>query len=213
MSGLVYLVASGQDGLLPKIAERAYDALGKKNARVAVTYAPVAGDAPMLAFMSERMPRLFPDAQFETIDDDPSVVERADLVFVSGGDPSLGARVLDRTGAGAWLRDARARGTPLMGVSAGTIVLGEWWAAWPEDEGDDDPELARTSLVRCAGVVPGHVFDTHNEEDDWDELRIVAKLADRRGERARFVGVPTGGALVVAGDGSFEVVGAPPFYL
>jgi cyanophycinase-like exopeptidase len=162
--------------------------------------------------MRERMSGLFPGATLETIETDPSVVERADLVFVSGGDPALGARVLNETGAAAWLRDAHARGKPMMGVSAGTIVLGEWWAAWPED-GDDDETLERTSLVRCTGVVRGHVFDTHNEEDDWDELRIVARLARREKEDARFVGIPTGGALVLAADGALEVVGEAPFYL
>jgi hypothetical protein len=212
MGGIVYLVASGQDGLLPAIAKRAQAALGKATARIAVTYAPVAGDLDMLRFMRDRMAGLFPGAILETIETDPSVVERADLVFVSGGDPSLGARVLNETGAAGWLRSAHARGTPMMGVSAGTIVLGEWWAAWPED-GEDDETLERTSLVFCTGVVRGHVFDTHNEEDDWDELRIVAKLAQRERKDVRFLGIPIGGALVFAADGKLEVVGEAPFRL
>jgi hypothetical protein len=212
MSGTAYLVASGQDGLLPQVAQRAYRALGKARARVAVTYAPVAGDAAGLKFMRDRMSGLFPDAIFESLDDDPTALDRADLVFVSGGDPTLGAIVLEQAGASAALREAHARGTPLMGVSAGAILLGDWWVKWP-DEGDDDADLQRTSLVKCTGVVAGHVFDTHNEEDDWDELRIAARLVERAGERAVFLGIPTGGALVVAGDGSIEVVGEQPFRL
>jgi hypothetical protein len=211
--GLVVLVASGQDGLLPAMARRAYGALGKAKARVAVTYAPVAGDAGGLKFMSERMAPLFPDAIVETIEEDSAVVERADLIFVSGGDPTLGADVLERTGAAGWIRAGHARGTPVMGVSAGAIVLGQWWVRWPEDGEDDDEELEQTSLVRCLGIVADHVFDTHNEEDDWDELRVAARLVQRRGESAVFLGIPTRGALVCAADGSMEVVGEPPFRL
>jgi cyanophycinase-like exopeptidase len=164
-----------------------------------------------LTFMSQRMPPLFPDAVLETIDLDPTVVERADLIFVSGGDPTLGADVLERSGASAWIRAAHARGTPVMGVSAGAIVLGQWWVRWPDDD-EDDEQLERTSLVRCLGIVADHVFDTHNEEDDWDELRVAARLVQRQGQAAVFVGIPTRGALVCTG-GSIEVVGEPPFRL
>ena len=101
-----------------------------------------------------------------------------------------------------------------MGVSAGSIVLGAWWAEWPDDEsGTEGEQLARTGLVAGIGAVAGHVFDTHNEEDDWDELRLVAKLCAARGKTARFLGIPTGGALVFHGDGSMETVGNAPFVL
>jgi peptidase E len=223
--GPVYLVGSGGD-LLARVARRAYEALGKKNARVAVTYAPVAGDETGLKFMSERMATLFPDALVERFalhgeeGEMPAgtaraVVDQADLVFVSGGDPTLGAVLLERTGAADWLRQASGRGVPMMGVSAGSIVLGAWWADWSDEDGDDSQEglLARTGLVACVGAVRGHVFDTHNEEDDWDELRLVKKLCERRAERARFLGIPTDGALVFHGDGVMEVVGAAPFRL
>ena len=87
--GRVYLVASGQDGLLGQMAARAMRDIGKTSPRVAVSYAPVEGDERGLRFMSERMPRLFPGATLEAIERDRSVVDRADLVFVSGGDATL----------------------------------------------------------------------------------------------------------------------------
>lgn len=223
--GTIYLVGSGQDRLLPDVAARAYDAIGKKKARVAITYAPVAGDARGLKFMSGRMARLFPDATLERFavagEDAPmslararAIVDSADLVFVSGGDPTLGAKVLARSNASAWLKEANARGVALMGVSAGTIALGAWWADWPDEDGPDpEAELARTKLVGCVGAVASHVFDTHNEEDDWDELRVVAKLCARHRKKASFVGIPTGGALIQHGDGTMETVGVEPFVL
>lgn len=212
MRGRVYLVGSGQDGVLGQVSKRAMKDLGKERPRVAVTYAPVHGDARGLRFMSERMPRLFPGAVLEAIEEDPAVLDRADLVFVSGGDPTAGAKELQRTGADAWIREASARGVPAMGVSAGAILLGEWWVDWPEDE-EDDPQLERTQLVRCTGVVRGHVFDTHDEEGGWEELRTADELLRRRGETPQLLGIPTGGALVFGQDGGMEVVGNPPFRL
>jgi len=229
MNGTSYLVGSGEDALLTSVALRAHQAIGKAIGKarvtVAVSYAPVAGSARGLKFMSSRMPLLFPGADIERFAvagekgamrpaEARAVVERADLVFVSGGDPALGARLLDASGASAWIRDAHARGVATMGVSAGSIALGAWWADWPEDEsGDESEQLARTGLVAGIGAVAGHVFDTHNEEDDWDELHIVAKLCAAHGKTARFIGIPTGGALVFHGDGTMEPVGNPPFIL
>jgi cyanophycinase-like exopeptidase len=225
MNGTSYLVGSGEETLLTEVAQRARKAIGKPTARVAVSYAPVAGDARGLEFMSQRMARLFPGAElsrFAVAGEEGAtppevaraIVARADLVFVSGGDASLGARLLDESGASAWIRDAHARGAATMGVSAGSIALGAWWADWPDDEtGTEREQLERTTLVAGIGVVAGHVFDTHNEEDDWDELRLVAKLCAARGKAASFLGIPSGGALVFHRDGSMEAVGKPPFVL
>jgi hypothetical protein len=223
MRGTVYLVASGQDGLLPKVAARACDELHKERPRVAVTYAPASGDPDLLRFMRERMEALFPKAVLETIDEDAGAILRADLVFVCGGDPSLGARIMDESGVAAQLRAAHARGTPMMGVSAGAILLGSYWAQWPENVDESgETQLDATSLVSCVGVVGDHVFDTHNEEDDWDELRIVRELLARRGIAGTFVGIPTGGALIFHGGGPVEgpsepnepeVLGVAPFRL
>jgi cyanophycinase-like exopeptidase len=210
MSGAAYLVGSGQDGVLAQVAKQAARSLHRARPRIAVSYAPVHGDDAGLRFMSERMPRLFPGAELETIEQDRAVVDRADMVFVSGGDPTGGAKELARTGAGAWIREANGRGVPVMGVSAGSILLGDWWIDWPDDE-EEDPALERTTIIRCIGAVAGHVFDTHDEEGDWQELRIAAALLRRRNENPTFLGIPTGGGLVFDGAGAMVVVGEPPF--
>jgi hypothetical protein len=209
-------VASGQDGLLAPMARRALEALGKKQPRVAVTHAPVEGDAGGLKFMSGRMAQLFPGALIETIERDRSVVDRADLIFVSGGDPTHGAKVLAASGAATWIREASARGVPTMGVSAGAILLGQWWVDWPEEE---DAPAESAELVACTGVIAGHVFDTHDEADGWEELHVMAGLLDRAKIQARLLGIPTGGALVygaagrIGQIGNMEVVGIPPYLL
>src|SRR5215831_5564256 len=99
MKGTSYLVGSGEEGLLTQVARRARQGIGKANVRVAVSYAPVAGDARGLEFMSQRMARLFPGAVLSRFavageegapppDVARAIVERADLLFVSGGDAS-----------------------------------------------------------------------------------------------------------------------------
>lgn len=207
MQGPAYLVASGDGDVLVSTARRARAAVkqAQKHPVVAATYAPVEGDRSGMKFMSERTKTLFPGATIEIIDTDRAVVDRADLVFVSGGDPTHGAKVLAKTGADAWIRQASARGVPTFGVSAGAILLGDWWIDWPEDD------AGQASLVPCIGVVSGHVFDAHDEADDWGELRAAATLLKARGIQARLLGIPTGGALIWTSSGDFEVVGFPPF--
>jgi hypothetical protein len=215
-AGRVYLVGSGQGDVLAQVAARALRELGREPPRVAVSYAAVAGDAAGMKFMSQRMPRLFRGAVLETLEHDRAVLDRAHLVFVSGGDPVLGAKVLRDSGAARWLREASARGTPMMGVSAGAIVLGAWWADWTEDEEADADAGDGTHLLECAGVVGRHVFDTHDEDDGWGELRAVATLLGKRGllEETRLIGIPAGGALVYDAAADVpEVVGNPPFRL
>jgi hypothetical protein len=217
MTGTIYLVASGQDGLLTEVARRAMTALGKPRPRIAVTYAPVEGDAAGLRFMSERMAGLFPGAELETLASDRAVVDRADLVFVSGGDPCLGAKTLASTGSAAWIRDASARGVPTMGVSAGAILLGDWWIDWGEEDGEGEA-TAEPTLLPCLGVAAGHVFDTHDEADGWQELHTAAGLLEARGIAAHVLGIPTRGALVLealeaGGKPHLEVIGDPPMRL
>ena len=215
MHGPAYLVASGDGDVLVSTARRALAAVkqaqGTKRPVVAATYAPVEGDPRGMRFMSERTKTLFPGATVEIIDTDRAVVDRADLVFVSGGDPTHGAKILAKTGADAWIRQASARGVPCFGVSAGAILLGDFWVDWPEDDDAPIGHVGQASLVPCIGVVSGHVFDAHDEADDWGELRAAATLLRARGIQAKLLGIPTGGALIWSGAGDHEVVGIPPF--
>ncbi len=138
---------------------------------------------------------------------------------MSGGDPVEGANRLVHAGADAWLRDANARGAACLGISAGAMMLAAWWAEWP----DAPPHGAAHDggeLVRCTGVVPDLVVDCHAEEDHWGELYLVrAMLRDRYARVAngeslpRFLGLPTGGGIVVEPDGTRAPLGSPPFEL
>jgi hypothetical protein len=93
----------------------------------------------------------------------------------------------------------------MLGLSAGSIMLGAHWAEWPDD-GDDHG----ATLVPCTGVVADLVVDCHDEASDWEELRAVARLlAATNAPTPRFIGIPTGGAVVVDASGAIGQLGGP----
>jgi len=106
----------------------------------------------------------------------------ADLVFFTGGDVERGMQLVDERGLAPYIRRLAAAGKPMEGISAGAILLGSHWIRFPER---GEPER-----FDCLGVVPAS-FDTHGEDDDWSELRELARHT--RDERTVF-GIPSHGA-------------------
>ena len=223
----VYLIGSMQGSLASSVVADALGEIGKPRPRVAVSYAPCAENADSIPFVKKTLERVFEDTGAElerfvlpgeadagAADEAQRIVEGADLVLLSGGDPVVGARLFTESGADAWLRGARARGTACAGISAGAILLGAFWASWSEDEEQGERE-GEGELVRCTGVVPDLVVDCDDEEDDWRDLRLVTALLAERPEVAgmRVLGIPAGGAVVVAASGALQVVGDEPLRL
>jgi len=226
MRGTAYLIGSMQGSVAADVMEQALAALraaGKSRPHVVIGYAALAADVDALAFMTARVPRLFPDAETTrlVVDGEPdarrhdvaagrSLVEEADLLVLSGGDPVVGARLLRESGAAAWIRAARARGAPCAGISAGAILLGAFWASWPENAPPGAP-FDGGALVECTNAVADLVVDCHDEDGGWGELRLVGQMLAAHGESPRLLGIPAGGAVIVAHDGSLRVVGEEPF--
>ena len=230
MSGSVYLLGAGLlGGARPNAAfqhmlERTLGTVKGRKPRVALSLAPIADNAGFV----RKAAGWFTAAQFCGADvhrfavagepgamperEARDVLEAADLVFISGGDPVVGARILVESGADAWLREARARGASLAGGSAGAIVLGAFWAEWPEEAPPGAPFDGGT-LVRCTGVAGDVVVDTHDEEGGWSELQLIAGMLRATGHTARLRGVPTLGGLCVAPDGTLTDFGDPCFVL
>ena len=225
--GSVYLIGSGQGGTLSTVVKRALEGAKRsgKRPRVAASYAAMHHSTSGLSFMVSTAAKVFgvdverffvPGEQGTAADTDGrAIVERADVIFVSGGDPVAGAELFTSSGADAWLREARERGTALGGVSAGSMMLCAFWASWP-DEPDASAPFDGGALVPCTGVVPNLVIDCHAEEEGWSELKIVRQMLLAKGGGSvgvRTIGVPSGGAGVVDADGRLEDVGRPSFTL
>jgi len=134
-----------------------------------------------------------------------NALERADFVFVGGGDVEAGMDVLRRSELVADLRAAAKRGVVFAGMSAGAIMLGERWIRWPRDDASDD----EAETYECLGVAPCSL-DTHGEGDAWRETQSFASVRARELQRkARAYGIPSGGALIVAGSGKMRARGEP----
>lgn len=132
-------------------------------------------------------------------------LERVELVFVGGGDVDAGMEVLRKADLVDDLRTAARRGVVFAGMSAGAIMLGERWIRWPSDGAGDD----KAETYECLGIA-GCSLDVHGETEGWSETRsFVAVRARETGKKAKAFGIPSGGALIVAGGGKMRARGKP----
>src|SRR5438874_13170751 len=79
-----------------------------------------------------------------------AALEKADVVFVSGGDVEEGMKVLRERKLLDAVHAAAERGATFVGISAGAIMLGERWIAWPSAKATDD----EAATFECLGVAP-----------------------------------------------------------
>ena len=125
------------------------------------------------------------------------VLEECDMIFVSGGNVERGIDVLNDRGMAEPLRALAARGKPMFGISAGSIMLGREWVRFPR--GDD----AHAEIFPCHGIAPVHM-DAHSEDDGWSELRVLVRLLHERGDSD-----PVGYGLTRKGGLRVELDGEP----
>jgi cyanophycinase-like exopeptidase len=126
------------------------------------------------------------------------IIEESDVVFMSGGDVEKGMRVLDKNGITGFLKELCRKGKPFFGVSAGSIMLAEKWVRWDNSEADSGAEL-----FPCLGLAR-ICCDTHDEENDWEELQALARLTPAG---SVVYGIPSGTALAAYSDGTILAVG------
>jgi len=96
------------------------------------------------------------------------------------------------------LRKQFEAGVPFIGLSAGSIMLGNKWIAW-----DDSANDATARPFDCLGLAP-LVCDTHAEDDDWSELHAVLRHLDAG---TRGYGITAPAMLRVHPDGRLETLG------
>jgi peptidase E len=128
-----------------------------------------------------------------------AIMEKADIVFISGGDVDGGMKVLREKGMIDFLVDLYERGKPFFGISAGSIMLAREWVRWTDPDDESSAEI-----FPCLGIAPV-LCDTHAEADDWQELKALLSLEK---DNAQGCGIPSGAAIKVFPDGRVEALGS-----
>ncbi len=134
------------------------------------------------------------------INQSKEILEKADVVFISGGEVELGMQTLARRKMDVFLQELYRQGKPFFGISAGSIMLGREWVRWRDPEDVDTAEL-----FPCMGLADV-LCDTHDEKSGWDELQAALAL---KKEKSIGYGIATGTGLLVFPDERIEALGGP----
>jgi peptidase E len=127
-----------------------------------------------------------------------TIIESADIVYVSGGDVERGMRALVEKDMVGFLLELYRQGKPFFGISAGSIMLAREWVRWRDPEDD-----ATAELFPCLGIAP-IICDTHDEEAGWEELQAALALKE---DSTRGYGLVSSTAIKVLPDGKVEALG------
>jgi peptidase E len=127
-----------------------------------------------------------------------SILESADIVFISGGDVEAGMDILQEKDMIGFLTDLYRQGKPFFGISAGAIMLAKKWVRWRDPDDEDSAEL-----FPCLNFAP-IICDTHDEQAGWEELQ-AALMLEKEGTRG--YGLASGTAVRVFSDGRVEALG------
>jgi len=207
---LVYLMAGAGPATSRRTVSyhrRLIRAIGAEKPRIAYIGAAASDSRRFLGFIRDMV--FGPDAEVVPVELTRKVkktsqlraeLDLADLLFFSGGDVEHGMKVVDDRGLAPHIRKLAAQGKAMEGVSAGSIMLGNSWVRFSDDDDETGERFA------CLGVAP-FSFDTHAEDDDWDELRALARLLAGSEEKAVY-GIPSGGCAVCR-DGAVRALGKP----
>ena len=159
--------------------------------------------------------------------DDPKlleIIERAEAIFIAGGDQSNYVRFWQDTPVEAALNRHTAEGKPIGGSSAGLAVLGEFSFASLIDtihspEALADPYGNKVTLCRDFLKVPplaDTITDTHFvKRDRLGRLMVFMAriLQDGWADRVRAIAVDEDAAVLVDPDGLGKIVGGPAYFL
>lgn len=127
-----------------------------------------------------------------------TILRHSDIIFISGGDVEAGIQTLKEKKMVHFLAELYREGKPFFGLSAGSIMLAKEWVRWRNPDDDRTAEV-----FPCLGFAPV-LCDTHDEEGNWEELKVLLRL---KKNGATGYGIATGSALRILPDGGLEALG------
>ena len=134
--------------------------------------------------------------------DDPhwaALIEAADLIYFSGGDPLYLYQTMVGTRAWAAVETAWTRGATYAGCSAGAMILG---AYVPDVRSPDLKVYPAFNWVACAFILP------HFDRLESFRPGVTAAIRSRLAEGEFMLGIDENTALVGRPDTEWEVIGA-----
>jgi len=127
------------------------------------------------------------------------LLKTAHLLFFSGGDVELGMKILKKRGVINLIKERFERGGVIGGISAGSIILSQQWLRWRNQDDDSTAEL-----FDCIGVAP-LICDVHDEDGEWQELKLLLRLRHIEGEIG--YGIPSVGGLRIHPTNRIDALG------
>jgi cyanophycinase len=152
------------------------------------------------------------------------IIDRAEVIFIAGGDQSNYVRFWQDTPVQEALNRHISAGKPIGGSSAGLAVLGEFSFSAMIDtvtskQALSDPYGNEVTLSRDflrIDLLKGVITDTHFAKRDRMG-RLVVFLArilqDGWAEKARSIAVEENAAVLLEVDGIAKVVGGPAYFI
>ena len=126
------------------------------------------------------------------------ILKNSDIIYICGGDVDTGIQILEERQMVNFLDELYQEGKPFFGLSAGSIMLAKEWVRWRNPHDDTTAEV-----FPCLELAPV-LCDTHDEEGEWEELKVLLMLEN---DGATGYGIATGTALRVFPDGRMEALG------
>ena len=125
------------------------------------------------------------------------ILNDADVIFLSGGEVEDGIMWLEKHKLTEFLKSLYSSGKRFMGVSAGVIMMGNYWVHWDVPEDD-----STSKLFDCLAFTP-LLFDVHGEDENWVELKAALKLL---GPGARAYGLASGSMVSADSRGNLAIM-------
>lgn len=127
---------------------------------------------------------------------DNKFLKTSDIILLAGGDTNEGLKIIKQNGWDKIIIDKYAKGSVLIGISAGAVQLGV--------KGYKSECKEKQSVFDCLQLVP-FIIDVH-KNDDWFNL---IRQVDFEGGELKAYGIPYGAGLIYYPDMSIEAVRYP----
>jgi peptidase E len=202
----VYLLAGGRGSENKAVFKEVFNEIARPNPLIAYVGVANNEDKTFFRFMGNEVKKAgkcdishaIIASKKADLDKARDIMNKADAVFMSGGDVDAGMKVLESKYMLNIFTDLYNGGKVFFGASAGSIMLCREWVRWTDPDDDSTAEI-----FPCLDIAPV-ICDTHAEEDEWEELKTALQI---KGDKATGYGIPSGACLKVHPDGRTEALG------